>query len=54
MYSPLRRNNAGPGKKVGIVGVGGLGHLAIQFASVMGAEVYVSFTYLFIIYLIIL
>jgi uncharacterized zinc-type alcohol dehydrogenase-like protein len=38
-YSPLKHWNAGPGKKVGIVGMGGLGHLAIQFAHCMGAEV---------------
>jgi threonine dehydrogenase-like Zn-dependent dehydrogenase len=38
-YSPLRHWKAGPGKKVAIVGVGGLGHLAIQFAHAMGAEV---------------
>ncbi len=40
-YSPLVRNGAGPGKKVGIVGIGGLGHFAIQFAKALGAEVYV-------------
>ncbi|MDF2935389.1 MAG: alcohol dehydrogenase [Paenibacillaceae bacterium] len=38
-YSPLRHWKAGPGKRVAIVGVGGLGHLAIQFAHAMGAEV---------------
>lgn len=38
-YSPLKHWNAGPGKKVAIVGVGGLGHLAIQFSHAMGAEV---------------
>ncbi|MGW9527938.1 NAD(P)-dependent alcohol dehydrogenase [Paenibacillus terrae] len=38
-YSPLKHWNAGPGKKVAIVGVGGLGHLAIQYAHAMGAEV---------------
>lgn len=40
-YSPLVRNGAGPGKKVGIVGIGGLGHFGIQFAKALGAEVYV-------------
>jgi uncharacterized zinc-type alcohol dehydrogenase-like protein len=38
-YSPLKHWNASPGKKVAIVGMGGLGHLAIQFAHAMGAEV---------------
>jgi len=38
-YSPLKRYAAGPGKKVGVVGIGGLGHLAVQFAAKMGAEV---------------
>ena len=40
VYSPLVRNGAGPGKKVGIVGVGGLGHYAVMFAKALGAEVY--------------
>ena len=38
-YSPLRRWGAGPGKKVAIVGLGGLGHMALKFAHAMGAEV---------------
>ncbi|WP_139488814.1 NAD(P)-dependent alcohol dehydrogenase [Brevibacillus dissolubilis] len=38
-YSPLKHWNAGPGKRVAIVGMGGLGHLAVQFAHAMGAEV---------------
>ncbi|MEC0494972.1 NAD(P)-dependent alcohol dehydrogenase [Bacillus glycinifermentans] len=38
-YSPLKHWKAGPGKKVAIVGMGGLGHVAIQFAHAMGAEV---------------
>ncbi|KJD45936.1 NAD(P)-dependent alcohol dehydrogenase [Paenibacillus terrae] len=38
-YSPLKHWNAGPGKKVAIVGVGGLGHLAVQYAHALGAEV---------------
>lgn len=38
-YSPLKKWNAGPGKKVAIVGMGGLGHLAVQYAHAMGAEV---------------
>ncbi|KAK0183986.1 NADPH-dependent alcohol dehydrogenase [Armillaria mellea] len=39
VFSPLVRNGAAPGKKVGVVGVGGLGHYAIQFAKALGAEV---------------
>ncbi|WP_223632878.1 NAD(P)-dependent alcohol dehydrogenase [Corallococcus sp. EGB] len=38
-YSPLRRWGAGPGKKVAIVGLGGLGHMAVKLARAMGAEV---------------
>ncbi|WP_176585631.1 NAD(P)-dependent alcohol dehydrogenase [Priestia megaterium] len=38
-YSPLKHWNIGPGKKVAIVGMGGLGHLAVQFAHTLGAEV---------------
>lgn len=42
-YSPLRHWNVGPGKKVGIVGIGGLGHMGIKLAKAMGAHV-VAFT----------
>ena len=42
-YSPLRHWNIGPGKKVGIVGIGGLGHMGIKLAHAMGAQV-VAFT----------
>jgi alcohol dehydrogenase (NADP+) len=38
-YSPLRHWNAGKGKKVGIVGLGGLGHMGVKLAHAMGAEV---------------
>jgi uncharacterized zinc-type alcohol dehydrogenase-like protein len=38
-YSPLAHWNAGPGKKVAVVGLGGLGHMAVKFAHAMGAEV---------------
>jgi uncharacterized zinc-type alcohol dehydrogenase-like protein len=39
MYSPLKHWNAGPGKKVGIVGLGGLGHMGVKIAHALGAEV---------------
>jgi uncharacterized zinc-type alcohol dehydrogenase-like protein len=42
-YSPLRHWQVGPGKVVGVVGIGGLGHLAIKFARALGAHV-VAFT----------
>ena len=42
-YSPLRHWKAGPGKKVGIVGIGGLGHMGLKIAHAMGAHV-VAFT----------
>ena len=38
-YSPLRHWNAGPGKKVAILGLGGLGHMGVKIAAAMGAEV---------------
>jgi uncharacterized zinc-type alcohol dehydrogenase-like protein len=37
-YSPLRHWKVGPGKKVGIVGLGGLGHMGLKFAHSFGAE----------------
>jgi uncharacterized zinc-type alcohol dehydrogenase-like protein len=37
-YSPLRHWQAGPGKKVGIVGLGGLGHMGVKLAHAMGAQ----------------
>jgi uncharacterized zinc-type alcohol dehydrogenase-like protein len=42
-YSPLRHWQAGPGKKVGIVGIGGLGHMGIKLSHAMGAQT-VAFT----------
>ena len=42
-YSPLRHWKVGPGSKVGIVGIGGLGHMGIKLAHAMGAHV-VAFT----------
>jgi uncharacterized zinc-type alcohol dehydrogenase-like protein len=38
-YSPLRHWNVGPGQKVGVVGLGGLGHMAVKFAHAFGAHV---------------
>ena len=38
-YSPLRHWGAAPGKKVAVVGLGGLGHMAVKLAHAMGAEV---------------
>jgi uncharacterized zinc-type alcohol dehydrogenase-like protein len=38
-YSPLRHWQAGPGKKVAVVGLGGLGHVAVKLAHAMGADV---------------
>jgi len=43
-YSPLRRYGCGPGKNVAIVGLGGLGHIAVKLAHAMGAEVTVLST----------
>jgi uncharacterized zinc-type alcohol dehydrogenase-like protein len=39
MYSPLRHWGVGPGNKVAIVGMGGLGHMGVKLAKAMGAEV---------------
>jgi alcohol dehydrogenase (NADP+) len=38
-YSPLRHWSAGPGKRVAIIGLGGLGHMGVKLAKAMGAEV---------------
>lgn len=38
-YSPLRHWEVGPGQRVGVVGLGGLGHMGVKLASAMGAEV---------------
>jgi len=38
-YSPLRRWNVGPGSRVGVIGLGGLGHMAVKLAAAMGARV---------------
>lgn len=43
-YSPLRRFQVGPGKRVGVVGLGGLGHMGVKLAVAMGAEVTVFST----------
>lgn len=39
LFSPLRHWNAGPGKKVAIIGMGGLGHVGVKIAAAMGADV---------------
>jgi len=38
-YSPLKNWKTGPGKKVGVIGLGGLGHMAVKYAVAMGADV---------------
>ena len=43
-YSPLRHFKVGPGHRVGVVGLGGLGHMAVKLAAAMGAEVTVLST----------
>jgi uncharacterized zinc-type alcohol dehydrogenase-like protein len=43
-YSPLKRFNVGSGQKVGIVGLGGLGHMGVKLAASMGADVTVFST----------
>ena len=43
-YSPLRRGGVGPGKAVGVVGLGGLGHMGVKLARAFGAEVVVFTT----------
>ena len=39
LYSPLRHWNAGPGKRVAVIGLGGLGHMGVKLANAMGAHV---------------
>ena len=39
VYNPLRDHHINPSSRVGVIGIGGLGHIAIQFARVFGAEV---------------
>ncbi|KUN08466.1 alcohol dehydrogenase [Streptomyces yokosukanensis] len=38
-YSPLKHWNAGPGKRVAVIGLGGLGHMGVKIAAALGAEV---------------
>lgn len=45
VYSPLVRNGCGPGKKVGVVGIGGLGHYALMFAKALGADQVVAISH---------
>ncbi|WVR04205.1 hypothetical protein IAU60_001205 [Kwoniella sp. DSM 27419] len=40
VYSPLKAYGAGPDKRVGVIGIGGLGHLGLQFSKALGAETY--------------
>jgi alcohol dehydrogenase (NADP+) len=42
VFAPLRNNGAGPGKRVGIVGLGGLGHFGVLFAKALGCETVVA------------
>jgi alcohol dehydrogenase (NADP+) len=39
LYSPLRHWNAGPGKRIAVIGLGGLGHMGVKLGKAMGAEV---------------
>lgn len=41
-YSPLKKNGCGPGKRVGIIGIGGLGHFGILWAKAFGADYIVA------------
>ncbi|KAF6756228.1 NADPH-dependent alcohol dehydrogenase [Ephemerocybe angulata] len=45
VYSPLKTNGAGPGKSVGVIGIGGLGHFALQFAKALGSDRVVAFSH---------
>ena len=38
-YAPLKRHGVGPGTRVGVIGLGGLGHVAVKIAAALGAEV---------------
>ncbi|MFJ3338003.1 NAD(P)-dependent alcohol dehydrogenase [Streptomyces sp. NPDC086766] len=38
-YAPLKRHGAGPGSRVGVIGMGGLGHVAVKIAAALGADV---------------
>jgi uncharacterized zinc-type alcohol dehydrogenase-like protein len=38
LYSPLKNWGAGPGKKVGVIGLGGLGHMGLKFSAALGAH----------------
>jgi len=39
LYSPIKHWNTGPGKKVAVMGLGGLGHMGVKFAAALGADV---------------
>ncbi|GIZ45711.1 hypothetical protein CKM354_000886600 [Cercospora kikuchii] len=38
VYAPLKQNGVGPGKRVGVIGIGGLGHMALMFSKALGAD----------------
>lgn len=40
VFAPLKKNGCGPGKKVGIIGVGGLGHFGILYAKVLNISTF--------------
>ncbi|CAI5728661.1 hypothetical protein KXD40_007349 [Peronospora effusa] len=44
VFTPLKEAGVKPGKRVGVLGIGGLGHLGIQFANAMGADAVVAFS----------
>jgi uncharacterized zinc-type alcohol dehydrogenase-like protein len=39
LYSPIKHWNVGPGKKVAVMGLGGLGHMGVKFSAALGADV---------------
>ncbi|TEB23874.1 NADPH-dependent alcohol dehydrogenase [Coprinellus micaceus] len=45
VFAPLKYHGAGPGKSVGVMGIGGLGHFAIQFAQALGSDRIIAFSH---------